>query len=339
MKNGLMAYGFMQLKAGDTDYTPVFLIQDYSGKTNYSKNTKFLTHFVAQHPRDPKRLLLVPRGEMLGAIAGIVDRSTIDLKYFMASSGDHLLYGHGFFFGEGKEFVVTERGKDFSGRLVFRDNESLEVSRVIELPGFGPHDCVLLPDGNTVAVAMTGLNSAEERIHSGRVLLMNLRDGSVTGTMEAPVEAGIVHLSVYEHQLIGLLSGKNANGPAAFFTMAKFNEPFSVPSGPSDFKWPGLENFSVAVDTKRARALVTNPTGNVISYWDLKTRKLLKVVDVPGPVGVILADDGSTYIIIGTLGFIFHFDAETCELRKMVSSDIAGYPQFHLTNLEGISHE
>jgi hypothetical protein len=312
MKNGLMAYGFMQLKAGGMDYTPVFLIQDYSGKTIGSKDTKFLTHFVAQHPHHPKRLLLVPRGEMLGAMATVSDEMVIDLKYFMASSGEHLLYGHGFFFGDGREFVVTERGKDFSGRLVFRNNDSLEVSRTIELPGFGPHDCVLLPDGKTAAVAMTGLNSAEERIHSGRVLLINLRDGSLTGTMEAPAGSAVVHLSVYEDQLIGLLSGKSADGPGAFFTMAKFNEPFQVPGDSSHFKWPGLENFSVAVDAKRACALVTNPTGNVISYWDLKTKKLQKVVDVPGPVGVILSEDGSTYIIIGTLGFIFHFDPGTC---------------------------
>ncbi len=57
------------------------------------------------------------------------------------------------------------------------------------------------------------------------------------------------------------------------------------------------EALSVAIDNRHNIAAVTHPDGNMVTFWSVDKRELLKAMSVPKPRGVTLSLDEKSFII------------------------------------------
>lgn len=57
------------------------------------------------------------------------------------------------------------------------------------------------------------------------------------------------------------------------------------------------EVLSVVIDSQRNVAAVTHPDGNMVTFWSVDKRELIKVMELPKPRGIVLSLDGKFFII------------------------------------------
>ncbi len=57
------------------------------------------------------------------------------------------------------------------------------------------------------------------------------------------------------------------------------------------------EALSIAIDDKQNIAAVTHPEANMVTFWSIDKRELIKAMSVPEPRGVTLSLDEKSFII------------------------------------------
>ncbi len=348
VKNNFFSNGHRQLllacglkrfgtREGKGTFSPGIVLLDERGKVYFQADLKFSPHYILQHPINLNSLILLDKGGPVGAVANMTTDKKLSLKYFKASSSSFSLYGHGVFFDENRKFIGTERSEDSRGQLVIRDSGSFEVLSTIPLPGYGLHDCLLVDGEKLLAVAMDGLRSEgtiTSREHKGCVLIFDLESKSVVEKMESESEAGFGHLAYFDGLLVGLETGLWSEGTRGLLSVGKLGGVMTSLKGISEInKWGSMETLSATIDSERSRVIVTNPMGNVVTIWDLKTKNLLGFVDIPTPSGIFTSPDLDKYVVTSATGFIFHIDPEKFGVTAMMALEVPGHFQSHLTGV------
>lgn len=94
-----------------------------------------------------------------GTFAAVIDVAGRSLERMIASRPDRHFYGHGCFSADGRLLYATENDFDNERGVLGVYDAAARFERVGELPshGIGPHEMVLMPDGETAAVANGGV--------------------------------------------------------------------------------------------------------------------------------------------------------------------------------------
>lgn len=248
----------------------------------------FLPHGVALDPKNSNRLLCF---EKRGAGASEIYLNNLTSHRVIVPSLNCHFYGHGVFSHDGDVFYATETQlKDGIGQITIRDSQSLKV--LGEFPSYGhhPHDCHLVDEGRILLIANGGgdktnkmqrpcvvyvdiatqklmhkITMNDERFNAGH--LLPLTNGRFV-LSSAPREGMPAHS-------LGAVS--MSRDPAALMLMKK---PLSVVE-----RMLG-EALSMAIDPQQQVVAVTHPDGNMMTFWQLSSLKLLKSLNIDKPRGV-----------------------------------------------------
>jgi hypothetical protein len=91
------------------------------------------------------------------------------------------------------------------------------------------------------------------------------------------------------------------------------------------------EALSVAIH--QDIAMVTHPTGNMLTCWSTKDRRLLKKIDLPIPRGVTLTCDKRYFVVsYGPQASVVKIDTQNLELLPMTASHATYLTGSHLYN-------
>ncbi len=218
-------------------------------------------------------------------------------KVFHAPAGRHF-QGHAVFEPTGRHLFATENDFDNARGCIGVYDAADGFKRVAELPshGVGCHELVLMPDGQTAAVA--------------NLAYVDLRSGKLQDTIDYPDDRrhklSIRHLAALDDGRV--VFACQDQGPAADgLTLVGLHRPGS--GRIEDLEAPeattlNLNGYcgSVAVDRGGKLAAVSAPRGNRVLFWNTATRELTGSIPIADGCGLAAGPAAGSFVLTSGLG-------------------------------------
>ncbi|MCB9893003.1 MAG: DUF1513 domain-containing protein [Planctomycetes bacterium] len=234
-------------------------------------------------------------------------------------------YGHSAFSPDGKLWYCTEADTEdgsYNGVLAIRDAQSMELrDQTFPTHGVSPHDCILIDDGATLVITNGGgpVGHADE---PACVAYVNVKTGEARKLLKFKndkINAG--HIAMTSRgELVCVSAPRDGidsasddwRGAITFYHPDK--DSFVTADDPIRSQMKG-ETLSVAINEKTMIVAATNPAGNIVTFWDFKTGKLVKsLTDFKSPRGISLSLDGRWFILTHDQATnLTRIDADTLE--------------------------
>ena len=223
----------------------------------------------------------------------------------LAIAGERQFYGHGAFTPDGKLLFLVEtvvEDGSYRGVITVRDGNSYEL--LGEFPSYGaaPHDAILVDGGKTLVVTNGG-----GVVGGGQapcVSFVDVRTRALKRQVAIPGErmnAG--HLALTQAGALVVVSAPRsgiAEDSGQFYGGISFALPGKGLQAGEDEVVPEMkgETLSVAIHQPSGVVAATNPTGNLLTFWNLRSGKLVKASrEFKGPRGVSLSLDGRYFVL------------------------------------------
>jgi len=260
-------------------------------------------HGGCMHPSGAHAVVFARRP---GDKGWVIERSG-HLAQTLTAGKDHHFYGHGVFSRDGR-FLYTTANHFPSGQgrvLVFEVAENYRFSHDIKIDGIGPHELVVMPDGETLAVALGGIKTHPdyERIKlnldsmAPALLLIDRQTGQETRRFEpSHHQLSVRHLDVSadgtivvgyqfqgpeweQHPLIGILAPGQSelSEPTLNETLVRRMRNYTA---------------SVACHSGNHCVAITAPRGGLVLMLDYQSQTIEKTYDVTDAAGAMAWEDG-----------------------------------------------
>ncbi|MCC7509851.1 MAG: DUF1513 domain-containing protein [Planctomycetes bacterium] len=223
-------------------------------------------------------------------------------------------YGHGAFTPDGKLFYCTEAevgDSSYAGVLAVRDGESFEL-RAENFPthGVAPHDCILVDDGATLVITNGGGPVSKPEEPAG-IAYVDVKTGAARRVLkfrDEKINAGHIaitprgELACVSAPREGIPQTKEGEPNPAWLGAISFYDPATdklvTAEDPIRAKMKG-ETLSVAIHVPSMVVAATNPAGDLVTFWDFKTGKLVHKIegDLKWPRGISLTLDGNYFAV------------------------------------------
>lgn len=259
----------------------------------------FLPHGVILDPKNGHRLLCF---EKRGAGAAEVYLDSMTSPRVIAPSTNCHFYGHGVFSRSGDVFFATETQlKEGVGQITIRDSQSLMILGEFPSYGYHPHDCHLVDDGRVLMIANGG-GYRTHKLHKPCVTFVDVTTQKLLHKITVDDErfnAG--HLLPLANGQFVLSSAPREGMPALSLgavSMSHHANMLTLMKKPVSIieKMFG-EALSMAVDQQQQVVAVTHPDGNMITFWQLSSLRLLKSLNIDRPRGVALDPINNRFMV------------------------------------------
>ncbi|MCB9787639.1 MAG: DUF1513 domain-containing protein [Deltaproteobacteria bacterium] len=259
--------------------------------------TAFFPHGIAAHPQKPHVVMLFEKhGEGCCQVDLRAGRVTATVRTVAGNQ----FYGHGAYAPDAGHFYCTETAVDdeYRGLLMVRDSRSFEALGELPTGGKEPHDCVLIAGGRTLVVTNGG--GHVDNGGEASVTYVDVGTRAVQHTLrfsDPTLNAGHLwltskgELAVVSAPRSGLdTSDPKVHGAISFFSPG-MDRGLRTVTDPILAQMRG-ETLSVAVHEPTMVVGATNPDGDLLTFWDFHTGKLLRAYhDLKGPRGIGLSLD------------------------------------------------
>jgi hypothetical protein len=266
-------------------------------------------------------------------VAGQVTRSITTPK-------ERAFYGHGAFSRDGALLFATEnRLETKTGLVCVRDGKT--YAEIGEFPTYGksPHDCHLIDEGRTLAITNGGGVMGDAALDAApSVTFVDARSTKLLErlTFDNPrINAG--HLALTRgRDLVAISAPREGLPPSELgaVTIRTGSGPFVTMRDPEDVisRMAG-ESLSLCFVEERGIVGVTNPDGNIVTFWDMKEKRFLKKLDLPAPRGFARTLDGAHLVLSYGAGSLTLLSPDTLEPvteHRVAKSQVSGSHVFTL---------
>ncbi len=276
----------------------VLAVINLQQKDKHLVDMDFLAHGIIIDPNDKRRLIVF---EKTGTSAAEIDLNTHTVSNKIEISKEKQFDGHGVFNKTGDKLFCTETYiSSHKGSIAIRDSHSFKVLGEFPTYGENPHECQLVDDGATIVVTNTGSENAGSSepsityidIQSQKLIeQVTLNNQQLnTGHFDIAKDGSLIVASAPKKGLDKTHSGGVSirGGNQEMLSMTQPKAVIDQMTG---------EALSVIVDNKHNIAAVTHPDGNMVTFWSIDKRELLKALSVPKPRGLTLSLDGKSFIV------------------------------------------
>lgn len=251
-------------------------------------------------------------------------------------------FGHGVYTPDGRLLFATESDYEAGRGLlgVYDASISGEYRRMGEFSsaGIGPHEVVLMPDGQTLCVANGGIlthpdyGKLQLNLDSMKPSLayLDARSGKLLEQVFLPDELhqlSLRHLTLDATGAIWI--GCQYMGPAAdrpaLVARHRRGEPIQLFPAPLEVLRT-MRNYvgSVAADRSGRLIATSSPVGNCVVFWDAAGGRFLKSVKIDDGCGVAAADEG--FVLSTGLGALVAIDPAHEPLASADTTRLAPEP-------------
>ncbi len=240
------------------------------------------------------------------------------------------------------------------GLIVIRDAMTLKIEGQFPSYGANPHDCKLIENGSVLAITNGGapigqnpkpsvtyvdvytqkllekFEIEDQRLNAGHLAISNNMDLVV-------VSAPRLGLPETDNGSISLMLNNNVKG----LSNTKSNIQLSAQKKLITLTEPKAiidrlksETLSLCIDERRGIIVATSPTGNLVTFWNLKTGQFISSLEMPKPRGIIQSKDKAYFLISYDLDASLVFvDADTLKLDESLKVSRAGFSGSHLYSI------
>ena len=258
----------------------------------------FLAHGIIIDPKDKKRLITF---ENDGAGAVEVDLNEHVAARKIETSSNQYFNGHGAFDNTGETLFCTETDQNnHKGIITIRDGRNFKM--LGEFPSYGerPHECQLINDGTMLVVANRGDTGIDDSKPS--VAYIDVQSHKLierVSLSDQQLNAG--HIAITDNGDLIVASaprkGLEETHPGGVSIRSGNQAMLSMSQPEMLIKQLNGEALSIALDNRNNIAAVTHPEANMVTFWSIDKRELLKAMSVPEPRGVTLSLDERSFII------------------------------------------
>ncbi|TBW54350.1 DUF1513 domain-containing protein [Marinobacter halodurans] len=266
----------------------------------------------------------------------VVDTGQGNIVHDIAAGDGYHFYGHGVFSPDSRYLYVTVNRYDTGEGIVrvYDAEDNYRAVRDMPVGGIGPHELVLHPDGNTLIVALGGIQTHPDydRIKLNpdtmqpALLLMDRQTGGIRKRFRpSHHQLSCRHLGVSPDGIV--VAGYQYQGPTweSRPLIAHYDsntDTFREIGLPKSLQ-RSLHNYvaSVAVSPASPLSLVTAPRGDRVVVINHRTRALVSDFEVPDVAGALALPDGSFVVSSGT-GSLHHISADGLEAETVATLDI-----------------
>jgi len=260
-------------------------------------DTPFLPHQICIDPNNKYRIACFEKN---GTNACEIDLQTQQVTGQLRADDKRIFSGHAAFTHDGKQILSIESDTENNqGVISLRDSKTFEVIKILPTLGLLPHDCHLTAD-NVLIVSNTG--SGESRFHPPslvyidlateklieRVTLKNnkLNCGHFKVTPDNDLVIASAPINAADKTLSGGVSIRQQDGPLT--TMA---EPELV------IKRMTGEALGIEINLQHKVVAITHPDANLLTFWSLTEKKLVKAFGIENPRGICQTLDKQDFIV------------------------------------------
>jgi uncharacterized protein len=289
------------------------------------------------------RGFLVSIARRPGTTLVMVDLASGELISQLTVPADRHLYGHGVFSADGAYFYTTENAFDDqsenSGRLVTwavqSSGKTASLQRITDTPtgGVGPHELLLLPDGEALAIANGGIRthpSHDRDILNLDTMLPSLsyvdrHSGKVLEQRFLPSEfhqCSIRHLDVNAANkvIVAMQFEGEVYMAVPLLATHQRGQELRLLQAPADMQaqlhqYVGAVRF--AADGRFAAA--TCPRGNLFTVWDTETATLVQHIRARDNCGVHATTKG--FLFSTGLGKVAELELVTGTITELPAAE------------------
>lgn len=242
---------------------------------------------------------------------------------FQAGKNRHF-FGHGTFSADGKYLYTCENNyahhtNSGQGVIVVRDTTNWQKLSEFPAYGVGTHQIALMPDGKHIVAANGGILTHPDTPR--KKLNLDTMKPSLTyiecesgkhldSYYPQHHQMSIRHLDVAVDDTVGIAmqyqGNKQDTVPLVAFHKGEDQLQYAKASTET---WRGMKQYtaSISLNIKQQLAAVTTPRGNTITFWDMKTGRLLHRESMTDVAGVTYSAQDNCFIATTGIGDIFVF--------------------------------
>ncbi|MCL4732054.1 MAG: DUF1513 domain-containing protein, partial [Planctomycetes bacterium] len=211
-------------------------------------------------------------------------------------------YGHGGYSPDASRVYATEYdARSYEGRMVVRDAADFKI--LGEFPTYGewPHDCQFIEDGKVVAVTNGGGHLEGGALPN--VAYVEVSSGKLQEKIEVAnpnINAGHLFISPKGDLAVlhAMREGLNTTEALGGLSLRPKGRAIAQMASPAEITGAMKgETLSVAWQEQGDVVGVTNPFGNLISFWKLSEAVYVSRIRLKQPRGIGLTQDGRYFAV------------------------------------------
>ena len=248
-----------------------------------------------------------------------------------AAEGFHY-YGHGCLSADGKRLYTTENhyANDGAGAIGVYDAErDYQLIQHFDCRGIGPHQLALMPDGDTLVIAIGGIKTLPD---SGRdtlnpdslapaLIYMDRHSGTVVERVALDNPAlSLRHLDVARDGRVVVGTQNQASTPGGqplvyWHRRGQALQPFLD----GDIPLPLRQDYvaSVSIDSAGHYAVTTLPRDNLVCLWDMRRSQLDRFWSLRDCAGAVFDAAYQQFLISNGAGQLFGLRPADDRLRPL----------------------
>ncbi|RKZ67732.1 MAG: hypothetical protein DRQ44_05325 [Gammaproteobacteria bacterium] len=264
--------------------------------------TPFLPHGIYIHPGNKYRVFCFEKN---ADKACEIDLQTQRVTRSLQAEQGHVFSGHASFSHDGKSiYCIESNTANFQGSITVRNTETFAISHQLPTLGLSPHDCQLSKD-NILTVSNTG--KSESGFHLPSLVSIDIATEKLIERIKLDTD-DLVHadLNCGHFKISDTNDLVIASAPISTKTQVlsggvsirKYNEPISTMKEPEVvIKRMTGEALSIEINQQQSIAAITHPAANLLTFWSIKDKKIIKAIGFENPRGLSQTLDKKYFIV------------------------------------------
>jgi len=273
------------------------IIINLSQKEKRLIDTPFLPHHICIDPNNKYRVFCFEKN---GANVCEINLQTETVVQHLHLDDNRLFSGHAVFSHDGTKILSIESdSENHQGSISIRDSKTFDAIKTLPTLGLLPHDCTLTKD-ELLIVSNTGTD--ETGFHQPSVVSIDLKTEKLIERVTLDNQKlNCGHFKVTTENDLVIASApvdaedKNLTGGISIRTLDEMittmTEPDLVIS-----RMTG-EALGIEINQQQDIIAVTHPDANLLTFWSLAEKKLVKAYGIENPRGICQTLDKQHFIV------------------------------------------
>ena len=264
--------------------------------------THFLPHDILIDPNNKYRIFCFEKN---GTNACEIDLQTQTVGRTFHSTENRTFSGHAAFSQDGKNiYCIESELNNKQGSISLRDSKTLETVKQLPTLGLSPHDCQLIKN-NVLVISNTG--KSKTGFHQPSLVYIDLNTEKLIerikleneGTYQNDLNCG--HFKITENNSLVIASAPTElhnTDLSGGVSIRKQNENVSTMTEPDVvIKRMSGEALSIEINQQQTIAAITHPQANLLTFWSIKDKKIIKAFGFENPRGLSQTLDKKYFIV------------------------------------------
>lgn len=264
--------------------------------------TPFLPHGIYIHPGNKYRVFCFEKN---GNNTCEIDLQTQRVVRSLQTEQGQVFSGHASFSHDGKSiYCIESNTATLQGSITIRDTETFDINRQLPTLGLSPHDCQLSKD-NILTVSNTG--RSESGFHMPSLVSIDMTTEKLTERIKLDTDDSVQtklncgHFKITDTNDLVIASAPVNNENKALsggVSIRRQNETVSTMKEPEVvIKRMTGEALGIEINQQLSIAAITHPEANLLSFWSIKDKKIIKAYGFENPRGLSQTLDEKYFIV------------------------------------------